>query len=261
VNQIVRRVNDNHALAGESERQPTQIRRVKEMIVSSTRSLGIDPKVHLTWNVLPWYWNKRFRLLVFRSNTGFCPEENPEDLNRHGHLIIQTTHDGEHLEQPGEGTFYYTFLLHKPGWLREKMSIARLAETIPSAKVAIGRIRDRVEFQELMQGSELGAIEHQAKLNEATVRLARSIEKVKGISSQMQSEKNQSKPRDILDERLQAADALISLYAAKRKKLEALENDPTFRALDPKEQQKVRDKIDQLLDPGEISAGRERRGS
>jgi hypothetical protein len=112
-----------------------------------------------------------------------------------------------------------------------------------------------------MQGSELGAIEHQAKLNEATVRLARSIEKVKGISSQMQSEKNQSKPRDILDERLQAADALISLYAAKRKKLEALENDPTFRALDPKEQQKVRDKIDQLLDPGEISAGRERRGS
>jgi len=261
VNQIVRRVNDNQALAGESERQPTQIRRVKEMLVSSTRSLGIDPKVHLTWNVLPWYWDKRFRLLVFRSTTGFCPEENPEDLNRHGQLIIQTTHNGEHLEQPGEGAFYYTFVLHKPGWLREKMSLARLAETIPSAKVPVGRIKDRIDLQEMLQRSELAAIEHQAKLNEATLRLARSIEKVKGNSSQTQSERDKSKPRDILDERLQTADALIALYAAKRKKLEALENDPTFRALDPKEQQKVRDKIDQLLDPGEISAGRERRGS
>lgn len=259
MNEIILRDNRDQPVAETDERQPTQQRCLDEMSVTSTSMLGHHPKVHLTWNVDQKYWAKRYRLLVFRSTVGFCPDENPEDLNRHGQLIVETTHNGEHLEHPEEGTFFYTFVLHKRGWFSERVSVARLYETIPSAKVPISRIKDQLELRELEHRSGVMGIDHLANLGEAVLRLKRATEKLAGTSTQNQPEKK--KPRDVLDERLEAADSLIALYAAKRKKLETLENDPAFCALDPKEQQKVRDKIDQLLDPGEISAGRERRGS
>ena len=111
-------------------------------------------------------WAKGYTLMAFRNDTGFLQhEKNPEYLTLHGDMFIETNRDGYHQERPEEGTVYYTFVLHRKVFfgLVDDSRVVRFSETIPSAKVGIGRIRDQVDLQSLLQKYELGNIEHEGK--------------------------------------------------------------------------------------------------
>jgi hypothetical protein len=105
----------------------------------------------LAWRVEQWYWNSGFTHLVFRNTTGFCRQQDPEDLNLHGRLIIETREDATFTQVPEKGTHFFTLVLRKKVLLglREKLSVLRFSEMVPPAKVAIGRIEERIDLQNM----------------------------------------------------------------------------------------------------------------
>jgi hypothetical protein len=84
---------------------------IKMMFVTRELSLGIEPRLQLTWFAVPRFWSNGFILMLFRSVSGFCPDKYPTDLNRHGQLVAEATHDDFYEERPEEGIYYYTFIL------------------------------------------------------------------------------------------------------------------------------------------------------
>jgi hypothetical protein len=212
-----------------------------------------DRRLYICWAVNSRYWTSDFTLMVFHSTSGFCPERHPDDLNKHGRLIIETTSNGSREERLTEGTHFYTFVLHKAAWhgLSERVSVVRFSETVPSAKVGIGRIRDSMELQELQRRHELGPIEHETRVNEAEVRRIRSRQKLEQVSGTATT--TGGAPGRIAEVSA-GIDAMVATYAARRRKIADLEKDERFATLSPQEKEHVLNAIDERLDPGEFSA-------
>jgi hypothetical protein len=231
--------------------------RGKGLSVTSQLSLGISPKIHIAWNVDRDCWQAGFSLMVFHSTSGFSPEKYPDDLNRHGRLIVETTHDDGYEEQPSEGTHFYTFLLHKRGFLGlwETHSLVRFSETVPTAKIAIGRIKDKMELEDLLRRHELDQIEFEAKLDEAKIRRHQSSRKLAELDKPTKAPANAAEAM-IADE-LAHIDAMLLAFAAKRRKVEELKKDPRFTQRLKPEQDDLLNEIDGRLDAAELSARRE----
>src|SRR5437868_15405754 len=101
MNQIVRRVPQTPVTAENgSDLLPAKTHRAAGIFVTSQVALGIEPKLFLSWAIQPSYWEKGYILLVFHSTSGLSPEKYPDDLNRHGRLIIETNRDAWHEEHP-----------------------------------------------------------------------------------------------------------------------------------------------------------------
>jgi hypothetical protein len=260
---IVRRVAaQTPAPARDDDLLPARIHRAGGIFVSSQLSLGIDPRLFLSWAVLPRYWAAGHTLLVFRSTSGFCAERHPDDLNRHGALIVETAADDRHEERLAEGTYYYTFVLHKNCLLglAEKVSVLRFSETIPSAKVAVGRIKDRIDLQDMLQRHELDEIEHEAKLNEAKVRRIQSRQSLEASETAASEKRQRRGADDVITKELADIDVRIEAAVARIEKIEELKRDPKFLRLSRREQREIVRRIEERLDAAEVSARREMRG-
>jgi hypothetical protein len=259
---IVRRTDQTPVTRDGGNALPTRRHQAAGIFIESQLTLDVEPRLHIAWAVIPRYWSKGYTLMVFRSTTGFSPEKYPEDLNKHGQLIIETNRDAFHDECPEEGTHYFTFVLHKKVLLglTEKISILRFSETVPSAKVAIGRIKDQIDLQSMLQRHELDQIEHQANIFDANLRLIHSRRKHEETTNPPQPKKAARNDNPITEE-IAAVDVMLEAFVAKRQKLEALKRDPKFKNLSRKEQKAVIDTIEQRLDAAELSARREMRGS
>jgi hypothetical protein len=185
---IVRRVQTDISagdLRNADQYLPAIERRIEGLLVTSRKTLGADPGVLLTWNVDYQYWANGYRLMGFRSATGFAPELHPKDLSAHGQMILEETADGSLDDRLPEGTHFYTFVLHKPicfGCFEIMAGPVRFSESIPSARTAIGRIEDQVRLQQLRE-------DHQ--LREAAIALYRSQQKLAELLA--------PKPDDSLD--------------------------------------------------------------
>jgi hypothetical protein len=263
MNQIVRRSERNPERAESPHELPIRAFHSGGISVQSRLILGIEPRINLHWEVLSNHWTDGYTLLVFHNMSGFCPEKYPDDLNRHGRLIIETTHDGAHEEIPVEGNHYFTFVLHKKLFLglRERMSVLRFSETVPSAKVAIGRIKDQIDLQDMLQKHEVGKIEHAAKLNEARVRLAHSHRKLLEVQIPPGPKKQVTPAESLVMEELAKVDAMVEGLVAKRRKVKELKNDPRFRRLSREERNVVFQRIEEWFDVAEMSARRDVKGT
>ncbi|MGA2442647.1 MAG: hypothetical protein ABSH08_16960 [Tepidisphaeraceae bacterium] len=262
MNHIVRRVPKDSNIEQGDRQLPAQSYRTRDMVVASQLSLGVEPRLSLAWKVEPWCWESGFSLLVFRSRTNFSSDKHPDDLNQHGLLFIETNHDAVHEEVPEEGTHFFTFVLHKKMFLGlgEKMSVLRFSETVPSAKVALGRIRDQSELQDMLQRHEVGKIEHEARLNEAKLRRIRSRRSLEDAENPA-PRKTQSSTEALIAEEMETIDAMVEAMFAKRRKISDLKKDERFQKLSRKERDAVLERIAERLDAAEISARRETRGS
>jgi hypothetical protein len=236
---------------------PTKAHVGDGLVVKSQLVLDVAPRLELGWTVDYRYWTDGYRLLVFHSTSGFSAKRDPDDLSKHGRLIIDTTTDGSRDEQPAEGTHFYTFVLHKEVFfgLAESISVLRFSETVPTAKIAIGRIRDKMELDDLLRRHRLSAVEHVATVNEAKVRRIRSraaLKRARGICGPAGGAAH------IIADELADIDAIVATLAAKRKKIADLKSDEQFMLLDPEEQEAVLARIDLRLEPGAISARKDR---
>jgi hypothetical protein len=258
MSQIVRRVKETlitDNAAGDS--LPERIHPGNGISVRSRLSLGIDPKLRIAWNVDVRYWHEGYTLMVFHSTSSFSPKKYPDDLNLHGQLIIEATHDAERVEHPPEGTHFYTFVLHKPGFLGlwETNSLVRFSETIPTAKIAIGRLEDKRRLEDLLQRHELDEIEYEVQLNDAKIRLHHSRQKLAQLDKPAKAPA--SRAEALIAEELAGIEAILLAFSAKRQKVEELKQDPRFTKLSKPEQKTVLKEIEDRLDAAEISARRE----
>lgn len=256
MSQIVRRVPTETVLTNGEDRRPVRSHRGSGLVVESQLHVGIRPELQLAWNVQPPYWKQGYVLMLFHSTTGFSPDRYPDSLQLHGNLIVETTTDGDFTIHPEEGTHYYSFLLHKRTLfgIVEKVEVVRFSETVPSAKVALSRIRDQIEFEDLRHRHEITPLEHEAKLNETKVRLANSRRQID------QQNTPPSKPRSPTEKRihdeLSDIDATVAAMFAQNTKLEELENDPRYIKLTKAQKKMVKDHIREALHPGEFRAAR-----
>jgi hypothetical protein len=260
MNHIVRRATKAPVVTATGHELPTRTFKNGGISVTSQLSVGIEPRLFFAWSVVPRYWTQGYTLLVFRSMTGFCTEKYPADLNLHGQLIIETNQDARHEECPTEGTHYFTLVLHKKIWLgmREKMSVVRFSEIVPSAKVALGRIKDQVDLQELVGRHQVGTIEYEAKLHEAEVRRIQARRK---LGEAMNPPRKTTGAESLIAEELENIDAMFQASFAVKKKMIELKKDPRFLSLGRKERQAILEKLQERLDAAEIAARHEMKGT
>lgn len=229
------------------------------LVVQSQLAVGIRPELHVAWRAPTKYWRKGFRFMLFHSTRGFSPKRYPEDLVEHGQLIVEAMRDDRHVVYPDEGTQFYAGVLHKEWrwWGTEALAIARFSEMIPSAQVALARIRAQLELQELLHQSEIAPLLHKAQKYEALLRLSESRRKLKQSRSG-----NESKPASgPLDEELANIEAVLAAVFTKKMRIADLKRNAQFQALSPEEQQELIQYIEERLNAGEISARRDMRGS
>jgi len=255
MNYFVQRIERHSTVVETSTDLPARRHQFGPIVATSQLSVDIEPRLRLSWQVLGRAWGSGFKLLIFRSSTGFSAESQPDDLNKHGQLFIETIHGGSHCEVPHEGTHFFSLVLNRTGLfgLWETQSILRFSETVPSAKVAIARIRDQIELHDMVQRHALGKIEFPAKLNEAKIRSLRSQRSLQEIEHP-EPRKTQNSAEILLEEDLQYINAMIEAIFAKRKKISELENDERFRKLSPEERAEILERIAERLDAAEFSA-------
>lgn len=233
-----------------------RMHRNREILVRCQLSVDVRPAVYLAWRIQPRVWKKGYRLSIFRSASGFSPERYPDDMGRHGQMIAEAHEDSSYIEHPPEGTFFYTFVLHKSRifGLLEKLSVLRFSETIPSAKVAIGRIEDRILLKELEQRYELGILNHEAGMNEAQVRVLQSQRNLEAAMNPPAPREPHDDLPESVRESIKTNDSVVAAVLAIHRKIESLKADPEFTKLPVKTQRMILGQLKREADAAEIAA-------
>ena len=156
----------------------------REVKVETQLTLGREPSINIRWRVDSMYWSDGYRLLGYRSTSGFSADPFPEELNSHGQLIIEARENDFFQQYLAEGTYYYTFLLYKQdkrGWQEKLSEPVRFSAEVPTAKIALGRIKDQIEFIELQDEAITSRLERKARRSKA--QFQRHINEAKLIES------------------------------------------------------------------------------
>jgi hypothetical protein len=258
---IVRRTtHDLAAGSDEVEFSPAVVRTDDELSVGCRKSLGVQPKVLLTWTVPYELWREKFKLLVFSSTTGFAPDPETHVLSEHGHLILEERADGSLEELLPEGTHFYTFLLHRRRWfrLRESWCMVRFSETIPSAKTAVGRIEDQVKLARMRARHEADLILDQVAHNEALLKLHHSNRQLKGVTEPKPEldpleEAVRREVEPIVRSALVRARKRVEMAVQQAKLTKELKGYPGWKALKPSQRDRVLADIAADLDADEAT--------
>jgi hypothetical protein len=238
---------------------PLRTFKQKDLTVESRLWLDAQPKLAFSWTVSEVCWQKGLTLLIFRNVTGFCEEPRPRDLGKHGELIAKYSHDGSMDEFLPEGTYYYTFAVHRKGWIFEYgADLVQIREVVPSAKVAIGRIEDLKKLQQARHELRLAPVKQvgeglREKLN--TKKAYRALKKFERDGGE--SEKPETHVDPALLEAGRRVNRRVQAILARRRK----ENEvKSYSELTPHEQEEILEEIAQEYSPGELDAWRELHG-
>lgn len=249
---IVRRVN--HPESGGEE--ITTRNDGDHIAVLSHLRLGIYPGIRLEWSIDPSELLRHPTLLAFRSATGFSDKDDPDDLKVHGQMILETTSDGEMEEHLPEGTYYYTFLLRRPGLLglwEKRSKPLRFQEVIPSAKVAIGRLQDQLALQNLVLDLALQHVRHEITEAEVMMKLRAAQSRLKELSQAARG-KREGGYRDFRKQ----YDGLLDKMSHTSKYVDAIQNDVRFKGLSDTERKEFLRIIKDANDPKEHGFGADR---
>jgi hypothetical protein len=118
VRAIARRTQELPAQPSDPHLLPPRPLRGEGLVMESQLYLGARPELHLSWAIIPSYRRTGCKLWVFHSTTSFSSAEDPDDLERHGRLIIETKQDGHQTLYLAEGDHFFTALLAKKGFIR-----------------------------------------------------------------------------------------------------------------------------------------------
>lgn len=270
MSQIVRRHNELAEVSDSAQLKPVLTHRGDGVSVSSQLYIGPRPELYLSWNIEKQYLYQGFTLMVFHSTSGFCPEARPDDLSKHGNLIIETQEDGERSLYPDEGAQYFTFVFRKKpgilGFLGEKRSHPlRFSEMIPSAKVVLSRVKDRLELREQDHRMNMQPKRHEIERNELDIALFESAERLEKLRNPPPLPEPQQPPSSdrrndlVIDQELGAINRLIDTVLASETAFDDLQHDPRFQRLSNKSKKKILQQMRRQLDLAEITAREERR--
>jgi hypothetical protein len=259
---IVRRVKDGalSSVSGDDALAEPVTRRDHELSVTSQRILGVQPRVLLAWSASAECWRDGYKLLVFRSPTGFAPDRDTRVLSEHGPLILEETADGDLEEHLPEGTHFYTFILHRRKFLGlgESFCVVRFSETIPSAKTAVGRIEDQVKLARMKSRHEADLILDQVAHNEAMLKLHHSNRQLKGVTEPKPEldpleEAVRREVEPIVRQALVRARKRVEMAVQLAKLTKELKGYPGWKALKPSQRHRVLADIAADLDADEAT--------
>lgn len=258
--QIVRRVDQPPALADHDDPHSIHSHEGEGISVESELKLRAQPSLTLSWSIKPHYKDGS-TLMVFHSTTGFCPENDPDDLTKHGRLIIETHQDDERILYLEEGQHFFTFLFRKKGFLGlfdRRSQPLRFSELVTSAKVGLSRIKDEHEFKKLNHESNLMPITHEAELNEAVARHLDSLRKLDAARNPAQPPKPLTPAQEVVAKEVAYIDAFIEALFAETTKLKSVQKDPRFKKLSKENQERVLRMIKERLAAAEVTSRSER---
>jgi hypothetical protein len=257
MSQIVRRVQE--PLAHQNDFQTPIERKGEKLTIRTQKCLGVQPHLLIEWEVPYHHWSEGFKLLGFRSNSGFASDTKPKDLSAHGQLILEETANGSRQECLPEGTYYYTFLLRKKCMFHSDFTIpVRFSETIPSAKTAIGRIEDQMRLTALQEELELRPMTSEVVRNEAEIKLLRSREALAKIKAPIVHDDSleTSVRRDVgqrVNKALRKAHTILEMRLQEVELLKQLKKDLRWRNLSRQQQDQILKDIAEALDSDEAN--------
>jgi predicted ATP-dependent endonuclease of OLD family len=130
--------------------------------------------------------------------------------------------------------------------------VLRFSETVPSARVAIGRVGDQLTLKGMLRDGEVGEIEHEARRDEAEIhkiQARRNLEKIKAPPPIPKTE--QPKKKSAIDEEI---DAMVEAVLTSKSRFKEIKKDPRLKNLTPKERKEFLERLAARLDLGDISA-------
>ncbi len=241
---IVRRVR-HHDSGGD---EISTVHTGEHLTVVSHLRLGIYPGVRLEWTIERTKQTRGATLIAFRSTTGFCPIDDPDELGLHGQMFLKTTEDGQREDHLPEGVHFYTFILRRPGIFREKRSDpVCFTETIPSAKVAIGRMHDQLALKQLMSDLALASDRHDISQAEVELKLRAAKQRLKELSASTKKKKNLGYRRFKAEH-----DRQLEQMSSTTRYLSDLQNDPRFQQLSEDQQADFLRRVREESDPREF---------
>lgn len=258
---IVRRSRADLAgrTGGGDDLQPTQVWRGEGVKVHSTVSLGARPLVHVAWEVEPWYWQRNYRLLGFRSTSGFADVPNPQDLSKHGQRFLEATSDGDQIEFVGEGTHFYTLLLRGPRVFlcgHPVCEAAVFSATIPSARVAIDRFEQKVKLGDLEEEVRTSPLRRRVGRAELIAKALLARKRLAELRTSTAADPIEEAVRRAVDAKLQEvlvqAETKVELIAARQKLEKRIKKIPGWRHLSAEQQRKILIDIARVLNPAEV---------
>jgi hypothetical protein len=243
--QIVRRVKRQAQQDGYSFEDTTE-HHGEGLWIEVHRRIDFNPMVRIEWRRLSGYG--RITLKLFRSSKGFCPEDRPEDLTKHGEMILESVKNGEIEQHLSEGTYFYTFQFCQPVLfgLSEKLSRPiRFTVEVPSLETALKRVGDWQKLEEMQHQQGVRQLTREAERAEAVISLSATTKRLlaacadegeRGVKKLVQDQIGRIKERidlelgltegrDRLLTELQASDAFKSMPKAKQKRLVKLVGD------------------------------------
>lgn len=135
--------------------QKSQINQEHKEYGIHIKTVGVDQGIQISWTFQDKFKLPRFRLLGYRNEEGFIPNQWSEIGQ--GKLVVDSTRDGFIPERLKEGTeYYYTFFVRDEdrGWRHkdypnDKHSSIRFKIVVPTAEDIKKQLEDTIKIKEL----------------------------------------------------------------------------------------------------------------
>lgn len=229
------------------------------VMIETRRMIDLAPRVRLDWTVQASVeWNRNSKLLVFRNDQGFFDYDKPNDLYKHGRLIVEVT-GGDESNRRGwieehlpAGQHFYTLIVHTKWFANIFHSIAgpplHFSVQIPNAQAMLGNMKMVYEAQREKRTAEQEGLEHEALVNELTIRKELSKKKLEAFRNPPPSPPQLSGPeRRKKETKENILDWLVD-EANKLKLQKELEQTTEYQSVPEKVKRRVAKKINEAID-------------
>jgi hypothetical protein len=243
--------------SGSNSPPPLVERRGEGITVRTVTSQGVQPSIDIAWEIDSSY--RGYKLLGFRSTSGFSSSTQPKDLAQHGQKILEEDADGSRLEQLAEGTYFYTLMLFSDGLVFNSVcKPVRFSETIHSAKTVIGRVEDELRLRQLEDEIKMREDMSELARNELVMKLHRSRKAIEELTKpKIETDPLEAAIRAKIDPKLREAFARarsrVEMNFEREKLKEKVKRYPGWKKLPRELQDKIMKDIDDDLDPDEMS--------
>jgi hypothetical protein len=202
------------------------------------RRIDFNPMVRIEWRRLKGYGG--ITLKLFRNTTGFCPTDRPEDLTRHGQMILESVKNGEIEQHLAEGTYFYTFQFYQSVLfgLSEKLSRPiRFTVEVPSLDTALKRVGDWHKLEEMQHEQEVREVTRVTEQSQAILSLGDVMNKLLAAYAEKGDINIQKRINEQVQRIKEKLDFEIGLNDGKKRLIDDLQANEAFKSM-PKTKQK-----------------------
>jgi hypothetical protein len=249
--QIVQRVKRAAQQDGYSFEDVTEYKG-EGLLVEVHRRIDFNPMVRIEWRRLQGYGGVTLKL--FRNITGFCPTDRPEDLTKHGQMILESVKNGEIEQHLAEGTYFYTFQFYQSilFGLSEKLSRPiRFTVEIPSLDTALKRVGDWQKLEEIQHQQDIRQVTRETERGQAILSLGDMTNKLLAAYAEKGEVHIQKRINEQIQRIKEKLDFEIGLNDGKKRLMADLQANEAFKSMPKAKQRRLVKLVSNELDTDE----------